>query len=91
MAWYNDVSIYHHLQWGSEAAKIKRESQAKTQNMSKQFPRPTQESEKEHKPFSDVRPRNMPPPLLTQEANYQPVYSKKPSKNVAYNLAKKKT
>lgn len=90
MAWYTDMSVYHYLQYGAVADRLKRKSGAKSQNVNKQFPRPTQESEKAHKPFQVVLPRNMPPPHLTQEPGYQPVPNKKASKNLAHQLSKKK-
>jgi len=92
MAWYTDMSIYHYLKWGAEAEKVKRESGgvSKTQNATDQYPRPTQEAEKQHRPFQVVLPKRAAPPKLTQEQGYQPVQSKKPQKNIAYALSKKK-
>lgn len=85
MAWYTDNSIYHHLAYGSVAEASKRRFKSETKP-GKQFPRPTQEAEKEHKPFQVVRERKMPPPHLTMHPDYQPVYNKKPHKNLAYKL-----
>ena len=92
MSWYTDSSIYHFLQWGGEAEKIGEQSKgvSKTQNPTNQFPRPTQESEKNHGPFQQVLPKRAAPPKLTQEPGYEPVKSKKPMKNIAYALSKKK-
>jgi hypothetical protein len=92
MAWYTDMSIYHYLKWGSEAEKMKRESGAvsKSQNATDQYPRPTQEAEKQYRPFQRVLPRRAAPPKLTQDLSYEPVPNKKPQKNIAYNMAKKK-
>jgi hypothetical protein len=91
MAWYTDMSAYHYLQYGAVADRLKKQSgKSKSQNMTDQFPRPTQESEKAHRPFQVVLPRRMPPPHLTQEPGYQQVPSKKGQKNLAQQLSKKK-
>lgn len=92
MAWYTDSSIYHFLKWGNEAEKVGSLSKgaSKSQNPTDQFPRPTQESEKNHGPFQQVLPRRAAPPKLTQAPGYEPVKSKKPMKNIAYGLQKKK-
>jgi hypothetical protein len=95
MAWYTDSSIYHYLKWGNEAEKVANlggEGKAsRSQNPTDQFPRPTQESEKNHGPFQQVLPRRAAPPKLTQAPGYEPVKSKKPMKNIAYALSKKKS
>jgi hypothetical protein len=90
MAWYTDNSVYHYLQYGAVADRLRRKNPRSQNKPGNQFPRPTQESEKEHGPFQRVLPRNMPPPPLTQEPGYQPVPNKKAHKNLAYQLAKKK-
>lgn len=90
MAWYTDMSVYHYLQYGAVADRLKRKNLTKSSTSAgKQFPRPTQESEKEHKPFQMVLPRNPPPPRLT-DGNTEPVPNKKAHKNLAFELSKKK-
>lgn len=90
MAWYTNMSVYHYLQYGAVADRAKRISRAESQNVPKQFPRPTQESEKAHKPFQQVLPRRETPPPLTQAAGYEPVPHKKAHKNFGHQLSKKK-
>jgi hypothetical protein len=89
MAWYTDSNAMHYLQYGAVADRIKRQSKSQNKPGS-QFPRPTQESEKERGPFQVALPRTKPPSHLTQEPNYQPVPNKKPHKNIAHTISKKK-
>jgi len=89
MAWYTSTQLYHYLQYGAIADRMSKKSRT-LNKPGNQFPRPTQESEKEHGPFQDVLPRTPPPPRLTEAPGYQPVPNKKAHKNIAYQLSKKK-